>query len=121
MTSDEGLCEAPLDPCEALRGDAGLVLQGRPLTGRSSLDAEGPFAFDDLAVFRSRDIVFLWDRVSSESAAWAALVTSVVVALLWSWDCVTWVVVVERSAGVEGCDGGNGIGMDGARASGGPA
>jgi hypothetical protein len=58
----EWLCEAPLDPCEVLRGD-------------------------------------------------------VVVAPLWSRDCMTCVVVAESDegcAGVEGCDGGNGSGGQGA-------
>ena len=47
----ERLIDVSLDPHEALRDDVGLVLQCPPLG--SSLDVEGPFASDNLVVFRS--------------------------------------------------------------------
>ncbi len=45
----EWLIEAPLDLCEALHDDIGIVLQGPPLG--SLLDAEDPSNSDDLVVF----------------------------------------------------------------------
>ena len=110
----EWLIKAPLDPREVLHDDAGLVLQSSPL--RSSLDAGGPFASDDLAVFQSQDHVIVQKHLLFQLAHGKPLgqacccllvgpgvlrvsgvgrVGGSMVGLLWSVVCVAWIIIVD--------------------------
>ncbi len=104
----------------------GLILQGPPLG--SSLSTEGSPTSNNLAVLWSQDHIVVWKCLLFQLAHGKPLgqahhflliglevlrvgsvghIASGMASLLWSIDCVVWIVVMDQGIGIESCDRGN--------------